>query len=62
MDVSFWSRRADVQADMFRILPFMADLSSTRRRAAGYRLMRYLLDRSTWAKMLQAGIEWLVVR
>ncbi len=40
----------------------MGDSSHTRRRAAGYRALRYILDRQAWGKMLSTGIEWIVLR
>lgn len=40
----------------------MGDSSHTRRRAAGYRALRYILDRQAWGKMLSTGIEWIAIR
>jgi rapamycin-insensitive companion of mTOR len=44
------------------VLPFLADEATSRRRAAAYRALRYLLDRDAWGKMLLAGLEWIVIR
>ncbi|KAK4687008.1 rapamycin-insensitive companion of mTOR, partial [Tremellales sp. Uapishka_1] len=52
----------DVQNVLLCIMPFMGDSSTTQRRSAGYRLLRHLLDRATWIRMLDSGIEWLIVR
>ncbi|WRT70894.1 uncharacterized protein IL334_007893 [Kwoniella shivajii] len=44
------------------LIPFLGDSATPRHRAAGYRLMRYLLTRQSWGKMIEAGIEWLIIR
>lgn len=43
-------------------LPFLADDSTPGRRAATYRILRLCLDRLSWGKMINFGIEWLIVR
>lgn len=43
-------------------LPFLGDDSTYSRRAAAYRILRQILDRTAWGKMINAGIEWLIVR
>ncbi|OWZ28826.1 sterility protein Ste20 [Cryptococcus neoformans c8] len=44
------------------VLPSLGDSSTPKRRAAAYRILRYILTRESWAKMLSAGIEWLLIR
>lgn len=54
------------QVDMHDVLhctmPFLADSSSVSQRAAAYRLLRYTLTRRNWGLMLNAGIEFVVIR
>ncbi|WWD20882.1 hypothetical protein CI109_105359 [Kwoniella shandongensis] len=52
----------DVDEVLEGVLPFLGDSSTPRRRAAGYRILRYLLTRQTWGKMLSSGLEWLIIR
>ncbi|CAD6567983.1 MAG: hypothetical protein TREMPRED_004194 [Tremellales sp. Tagirdzhanova-0007] len=44
------------------VLPHLADSSTVSRRAAGYRVLRYVMSRERWGKMLHAGLEWLLIR
>ncbi|WVQ95387.1 hypothetical protein IAU59_002484 [Kwoniella sp. CBS 9459] len=44
------------------IVPYLSDSSTPRRRAAGYRVLRYALTRTAWGRMLASGIEWLIIR
>lgn len=46
----------------YSVLPSLDDSSAPKRRAAAYRILRYILTRESWAKMLSAGIEWLFIR
>lgn len=54
------------QVDMHDVLhctmPFLADTASVSQRAAAYRLLRYTLSRRNWGLMLNAGIEFVVIR
>ncbi|KAK8850712.1 hypothetical protein IAR55_004632 [Kwoniella newhampshirensis] len=52
----------DVEDLLQGVLPFLGDLSTPRRRAAGYRILRYVLTRQGWGKMLSSGLEWLIIR
>nr|KIR45878.1 sterility protein Ste20 [Cryptococcus bacillisporus CA1280] len=56
--------RLSVESDEIvqNVLPSLGDLSTPKRRAAAYRILRYILTRESWAKMLSAGIEWLLIR
>ncbi|WWC72760.1 uncharacterized protein I206_106724 [Kwoniella pini CBS 10737] len=44
------------------IIPFLGDSATSRQRSAGYRSLRYILTRESWAKMIHAGTEWLIIR
>ncbi|WVQ86186.1 hypothetical protein IAT38_008354 [Cryptococcus sp. DSM 104549] len=44
------------------VLPSLGDSSTVRRRAAAYRVLRYIITRPAWGKMLAFGIEWLLIR
>ncbi|KAL7420859.1 hypothetical protein Q5752_004812 [Cryptotrichosporon argae] len=44
------------------VLPCLADTATSRRRSATYRLLRYFLTRPTWGTMLEAGVEWTIIR
>ena len=44
------------------LLPFLCDESTHDKRAAAYRCLRLSLNRASWAQMINAGIEWLIVR
>ncbi|KAK6906421.1 hypothetical protein I203_100406 [Kwoniella mangroviensis CBS 8507] len=44
------------------VIPFLGDVATPRQRAAGYRLLRFLLTRQAWGKMIASGMEWLIIR
>ncbi|WVF67846.1 hypothetical protein IAT40_002607 [Kwoniella sp. CBS 6097] len=44
------------------MINYLGDSSTPRRRAAGYRVLRYTLTRAAWGRMLASGIEWLIIR
>ncbi|WWC92493.1 uncharacterized protein L201_007452 [Kwoniella dendrophila CBS 6074] len=43
-------------------IAFLGDSATSRQKSAGYRLLRYILTRNFWGKMLGAGLEWLIIR
>ncbi|KAK1923142.1 Rapamycin-insensitive companion of mTOR, middle domain-containing protein [Papiliotrema laurentii] len=49
--------------DLLRcVMPFLGDGSTYGLRAMSYRVLRYALHRASWCKMVDAGLEWLIVR
>lgn len=44
------------------VMPFLGDGSTYGLRAMSYRVLRYALHRASWCKMVDAGLEWLIVR
>ncbi|WVQ77136.1 hypothetical protein IAR50_006819 [Cryptococcus sp. DSM 104548] len=55
-------RSVDAEDIIRHVLPSLCDNSITKRRAAGYRVLRYILTRHSWANMLSVGLEWLLIR
>ncbi|ODO05811.1 hypothetical protein I350_04872 [Cryptococcus amylolentus CBS 6273] len=55
-------RSVEVEDTIQHVLPSLCDTSTTKRRAAGYRVLRYILTRRSWANMLSSGLEWLLIR
>ncbi|ORY28003.1 Rapamycin-insensitive companion of mTOR, middle domain-domain-containing protein [Naematelia encephala] len=52
----------DVEEVVECVIPYLDDASTNRRRAAAYRVLRYVLDRPGWGHMISAGLEWLITR
>ncbi|WVO18166.1 hypothetical protein L204_105869 [Cryptococcus depauperatus] len=44
------------------VLPSLGDSSTSKRRAGAYRVLRYIISRETWGKMLLVGLEYLLIR
>jgi len=55
-------KHVDVPEALHAAIPFLADSATTRQRTAGYRLLRYMLTRRNWGKMIFVGVEWLIIR
>lgn len=55
-------KHVDVPEVLHAAIPFLADSATIRQRTAGYRLLRYMLTRRNWGKMIFVGVEWLIIR
>jgi hypothetical protein len=55
-------KRVDTHEVLQCTLPFLADSATSRQRTAGYRLLRYMVLRRTWGRMINAGVEWVIIR
>ncbi|OCF45562.1 sterility protein Ste20 [Kwoniella heveanensis CBS 569] len=56
-------RTAGIGEDTVKVIVhYLSDSSSPKRRATGYRVLRYILTRTAWGYMLASGIEWLLIR
>lgn len=55
-------KHVDMQDVLHCTMPLLSDAASISQRAAVYRLLRYTLSRRNWGLMLNAGIEFVVIR
>jgi hypothetical protein len=55
-------KHVDVAEALGAVLYYISDTATIRQRTAGYRLLRYMLSRRNWGRMIFAGVEWLIIR
>ncbi|TXT05984.1 hypothetical protein VHUM_03745 [Vanrija humicola] len=55
-------RHVEIEDVLPSVLLFLADDSTYRRRAAAYRLLRYMLTRLSWGRMINGGLQWIIIR
>ncbi|WOO81922.1 Target of rapamycin complex 2 subunit ste20 [Vanrija pseudolonga] len=55
-------RHVEIEDVLQSVLLFLADDSTSRRRAAAYRLLRYMLTRLNWGRMINGGLQWIIIR